>query len=111
MMAKQVVQLRKQQEKLYKGKAQLNGVSQMAKSAQATQSMMKGMQTATGAMQLANAQMQPAETQRMMMEFERQSAQEKNAVEFATGRGRHGEPPSRFTPAPANAAAAGSGAP
>jgi charged multivesicular body protein 2A len=31
MMAKQVVQNRKQQEKLYKGRAQLNGVSNMAK--------------------------------------------------------------------------------
>ena len=36
--------------------------------------------------------------------FERQSAQEENAVAFATGRGRRGEPPSRFTPAPAGAA-------
>ena len=31
MMAKQVVMNRKQQEKLYKGRAQLNGVSNMAK--------------------------------------------------------------------------------
>ena len=75
MMAKQVVQLRKQQEKLYKGKAQLSGVSQMAKSAQATQTMMKGMQTATTALAGANAAMQPAEMSRMAMEFERQSAQ------------------------------------
>ena len=81
MMAKQVVQLRKQQEKLYKGKAQINGVSQMAKSAQATQAMMKGMSTATQAMQQANAAMQPAEISRMAMEFERQSAQLEMAQE------------------------------
>lgn len=75
MMAKQVVMNRKQQEKLYKGRAQLNGVSNMAKSAQASQAMMKGMATATQAMSMANAQMNPAEMSRMAMEFERQSAQ------------------------------------
>ena len=42
MMAKNVVRLRKQQEKLYKGRAQLSGVSQMTKSAAAQQTMMKG---------------------------------------------------------------------
>ena len=81
MMAKQVVQLRKQQEKLYKGKAQINGVSLMAKSAQSTQAMMKGMSTATAAMTQANAAMQPAEIQRMAMEFERQSEQMEMAQE------------------------------
>ena len=42
MMAKNGVRLRKQQEKLYKGRAQLSGVSQMTKSAAAQQTMMKG---------------------------------------------------------------------
>jgi hypothetical protein len=75
MMAKQVVQLRKQQEKLYKGKAQLSGVAQMAKSANATQTMAKSMATATTAMQSVNATMQPAQMMRDMMEFQRQAEQ------------------------------------
>jgi division protein CdvB (Snf7/Vps24/ESCRT-III family) len=82
MMAKQVVQNRKQQEKLYKGRAQLNGVSNMAKSAQASQAMMKGMATATQAMTMANAQMNPAEMTRLAMQFERQATQMETAQEL-----------------------------
>jgi hypothetical protein len=36
--------------------------------------------------------------------FERHAAQEEEAIAFATGRGRTGTPPSRFTPPPAGAA-------
>lgn len=74
MMAKNIVQLRKQKEKMYQGKAQLSGVAMANKSAMASQAVMKGMAVATQAMAQQSATMNPQQMMQMAQDFERESA-------------------------------------
>ena len=59
MRAKQVVQLRKQREKLYKAKTSMSSIKNQQTAMMANQSVMQGMAAATRAMATMNAQMNP----------------------------------------------------
>jgi len=72
-MAKELVRVRKQREKLYGMKSKLSGVNSRTTTMQASQTIAKSMHGATHAMAISNAATPLPQMQRTMMAFEKQN--------------------------------------
>lgn len=72
-LAKEIVRIRQQKEKIYKMRGQLGAVSTRTTTMAAQQKVAKSMGTATRAMQAANRAAPIEQTQRVMQEFEKQN--------------------------------------
>jgi len=72
-MAKELIRIRKQKEKLLSAKTQLSGVSSRVTTMSANQTVAKSMVGATQAMGVANAAAPIQQMQRTMMNYEKQS--------------------------------------
>eukprot|EP01118_Nematostelium_gracile_P018938 TRINITY_DN8580_c0_g1_i1.p1 TRINITY_DN8580_c0_g1~~TRINITY_DN8580_c0_g1_i1.p1 ORF type:complete len:202 (+),score=71.20 TRINITY_DN8580_c0_g1_i1:31-636(+) len=72
-MAKELIRLRGQRDKIYAMKGQLSGVQSRTTTMQASATIAKSMHGATKAMAYSNAAMPMQQMQRTMMEFEKQN--------------------------------------